>query len=153
MRKKKNEVTLYDGGLIALLVFVCILVVVATAKITEEVRRECEGRLARERIAIPHYSDDELITKYYQIGAELQGLLDDLEGARGQAARYSLEQSKKSSEGHSGGAAAGFAEGFSKGFNPGVANERLIKIKIGVLRQIKALYLTEIAKRRLKLPG
>ena len=107
--QKKGGVKLYDGGLIALLVFVCILAVVAVGQITKEVRREYKKRLARERIAIPYYSDDELITNYYQIDAKLQGVLDDLEGTRGQATRYSLEQSKKTSEGYSGGAAAGFA--------------------------------------------
>ena len=47
--QKKGGVKLYDGGLIALLVFVCILAVVAVGQRTKEVRRECEERLARER--------------------------------------------------------------------------------------------------------
>lgn len=140
--QKKNEVTLYQGHLIALLLFVCILAVFVGC----QEAKKCEERLARERIAIPHYSDDELITNYYQIDAELQGTLDDLEGARRQAQRHSLEQSEDSGEG-------GFVQGFARGFNPGVVNERLIKIKVDTLRQIRALYLAEIAKRGLKLPG
>ena len=144
--KKKNEVTLYDGGLMFLVIVVCILVLVGVGKITYEEKRKWEEIFTAERIAIPDYSDDELITNYYQIDAELQGALDDLESARGQATRYSLEQRKKTSEG-------GFGEGFARTYNPGVANERFIKIKVDTLRQIIALYLAEIAKRGIKLPG
>jgi len=146
---KKNEVKLYDGGLIVLLVIVIILAVVGTAHVARETAREYEEKLARERIGIPDYSDDELIARYYQINAELQGALDDLESARRQAVRYSLEQSKDSGRG---GAAGGFAQGFARGYNPGVVSERIIKIKVDILRQIRALYLTEIARRGLKLP-
>lgn len=151
MRKKKNEVTLYDGGLIALLVFVCVLAVVAVGQRAKEVRRECEERLARERIAIPYYSDDELIMRYYQIDAELQGDLDDLESAREQATRHELREASKDYSG--GGDAGGFAKGFARGFNPGVITEDLVRVKIDTLRQIRALYLAEIARRGLKLPG
>lgn len=150
--QKKNGVKLYDGGLIVLLVFVCVLAVVVVGQKAKEVKKECKERLARERIAIPYYSDDELITNYYQIGAELQGALDDLKGARGQAVRHSLEQSREKSY-SGGGAAGGFAQGFARGFNPGVIGERLTRIKVNTLRQIRALYLAEIAKRGLKLPG
>lgn len=134
--KKKNEVTLYDGGLIVLLVF-AIIVVVAIGQAGEEakeIRRKSEERLARERIAISSYVDDELITNYYQIDAELEGALDDLESARR-------------------GTGGGFAEGFLRGYKGGVTEERLIKIKVDTLRQIRALYLAEIARRGLKLPG
>lgn len=148
--QKKEGVKLYDGGLIALLVFVCVFALVAAGQKAKEVRRECKERLAREKIAIPDYSDDELITNYYQINAELQGTLDDLESARRQAVRHSLEQSEDSG---GGGAVGGFAQGFARGYNPGVINEGLIKIKVNTLRQIRALYLTEIARRGLKLPG
>lgn len=134
--RKKNEVTLYDGGLIVLLVFVCIVAVAVgqAGQEAKEIRRKCEERLAREKIAISSYADDELITNYYQIDAELEGALDDLEGARR-------------------GAGGGFAEGFLRGYKGGVTEECLIKIKIDTLRQIRALYLTEIARRELKLPG
>jgi len=149
--RRKNEVTLYQGGLIALLVFVCVLAVVVVGQRAKEVKKECKGRLAKERIAIPYYSDDELITRYYQISAELQGALDDLEGARGQATRHELREASKDYNG--GGAAGGFAQGFARGFNPGVIEERLTRIKVDTLRQIRALYLAEIARRGLKLPG
>ena len=149
--RRKNEVTLYQGGLIALLVFVCILAVVVVGQRAKEVRRECGERLARERIAIPYYSDDELITRYYQISAELQGALDDLEGARRQAVREEIREASKDYGG--GGAVGGFAEGFSRGFKAGVIEERLTRIKVDTLRQIRALYLAEIAKRGLNLPG
>lgn len=69
--QKKGGVKLYDGGLIVLLVFVCLLALVVVGQRAKEVRRECKERLARERTAIPYYSDDELIARYYQIGAEL----------------------------------------------------------------------------------
>lgn len=148
--RKKDGVTLYDGGLIILLVLVCILAVVGTAYVTGETEREYKERLVRERRVIPYYSDDELIARYYQIEAELQGDLDDLESARGQATRYELREASKDYSG--GGAVGGFAQGFARGFNPGVANERLIKIKVDAVRQIRVLYLAEIAKRGLKLP-
>jgi len=134
-----------------LLSVVALALILAGCQTAKEVRREGEDRLAREKIAVPHYSDNELITNYYQINAELQGALDDLESARRQATRYSLEQSKKTSEG--GGFAQGFAEGFARTYNPGVANERFFRIKVDTLRQIRALYLGEIARRGLKLPG
>lgn len=149
--QNKKEVKLYDGGLIALLVFVCILAVVAVGQRAKEVRREWEERLARERRAIPYYGDDELITRYYQIKGELQGLLDDLESARGQATRHELREASKDYSG--GGFWGGFAQGFARGFNPGVFSEGLIKRKINTLRQIRALYLAEIFKRGLNLPG
>lgn len=149
--QKKEEVKLYDGGLIALLVFVGVLAVVAVGQRAKEVRRECGERLARERRAIPYYSDDELITRYYQVDAELQGDLDDLESARGQATRHELREASKDYSG--GGAAGGFAKGFARGFNPGVITEGLVRVKIETLRQIRALYLAEIARRGLKLPG
>ena len=134
--RKKNEVTLYDGGLIVLLVFVCIVVVAVgqAGQEAKEIRRKCEERLAREKIAISSYADDELITNYYQIDAELEGALDDLESARR-------------------GAGGGFAEGFLRAYKGGVTEECLIKIKVDTLRQIRALYLTEIAKRGVKLAG
>ena len=125
--QKKGGVKLYDGGLIALLVFVCVLAVVAVGQRAKEVRRECEERLARERIAIPYYSDDELITNYYQIDAELQGALDS---------------SKKV-----------MILPMGKGFIGKSDRGKLVKIKVDTLRQIRALYLAEIAKRGLKLPG
>jgi len=125
--RKRNEVTLYQGGLIALLVFVCILAVVAAGQRAKEARRACEERLARERIAIPSYADDELITRYYQIDAELQGALDSSKKI------MILPMGK------------GFIGKFDRG--------KLVKIKIDTLRQIRALYLAEIAKRGLKLPG
>jgi len=74
-----------------------------------------------------------------------------LEGTRRQATRHELREASKDYSG--GGAAGGFAQGFAKTYNPGVANERLIKIKVDTLRQIRALYLAEIARRGLKLPG
>jgi len=123
--QKKGGVKLYDGGLIALLVFVCILAVVAVGQRTKEVRRECEERLARERRAIPYYSDDELIAKYYQIEAELEGTLDSAKKA------IILPMGE------------GFIVSSSKG--------ALTKKKINTLRQIRVLYLTEITRRRLKL--
>lgn len=144
--KKKDEVTLYDGGLIALLVFVCLLAVVVVGQRAKEVKKESKERLATERRAISYYSNDELITNYYQIDAELQGALDNLEGARRQAVR---EEIREVSVDHRG----GFAEGFSRGFKVGVIKERLIRIKVDMLRQIRALYLAEIARRGLKLPG
>lgn len=67
--QKKGGVKLYDGGLIALLVFVCVLAVVVVGQKAKEVKKECKERLAREGIAILYYSDDELVTNYYQIGA------------------------------------------------------------------------------------
>lgn len=56
-------------------------------------------------------SDDELIPNYYQIEAELQGTLDNLEGARRQATRHELREASKDYSG--GGAAGGFAKGFA----------------------------------------
>jgi len=125
--QKKRGVKLYDGGLIALLVFVCVLAVVAVGQRAKEVRRECEERLARERIAIPYYSDDELIANYYQIDAELEGLLESAEAA--------------------------MILPMGKGFIVSSGKGALTKKKINTLRQIRALYLTEIARRGLKLPG
>ena len=129
-----------------MLIVVCILSLVAVGKVTYEEERKWDEIFAKERIAIPDYSDDELITRYYQIGAELERALDDLESARGQATRYSLEQSKKTSGG-------GFGEGFARTYNPGVANERFFRIKVDTLREIRALYLDEIAMRGIELPG
>lgn len=126
-KKKKNEVTLYDGGLIALLVFVCVFALVAAGQKAKEVRRECEERLARERIAIPYYSDDELITRYYQIDAELQDLLESAEVTT--------------------------ILPMGKGFIASSGKRALTKKRINTVRQIRALYLTEIARRGLKLPG
>ena len=113
-----------------LMLLTALLLVVAVAGagcITSAEVAKWEERFAKERIAISDYSDDDLITRYYQIKGELEGALDDLESARGQATRYSLEQSKKTSEG-------GFAEGFARTYNPGVANERFIRIKVDTLR-------------------
>ncbi len=133
---KKNEVKLYDGGLIILLVLVGIIVVAVgqAGQEAKEIRRKYEERLVREEIAISSYADDELITNYYQIDAELEGALDDLEGARR-------------------GIGEGFAEGFLREYKGGVTEERLIKIKVDTLRQIRALYLAEITRRGLKLAG
>ena len=125
--QKKGEVRLYDGGLIALLVFVCILAVVAVGQRAKEVRRECEERLARERRAIPYYSDDELITNYYQIDAELQGLLESAEVA--------------------------MILPMGEGFIASSGKRALTKKRINTVRQIRALYLAEIARRGLKLLG
>jgi len=148
--RKKNGVTLYDGGLILLLVVVIIGFVVSVAKRQEQIKKEYGERLAKERIFVSTYSDNELIAKYYQIEAELQNALDELGTARGQAMREEIGKINENYTG--GGAVGGFAQGFSKSFNVGAINERLIKIKIKILRQIGALYLTEIAKRELKLP-
>jgi len=126
-KKKKNEVMLYDGGLIALLVFVCVFALVAAGQKAKEVRRECEERLATERIAIPYYSDDELITRYYQIDAELQDLLESAEVTT--------------------------ILPMGKGFIASSGKRALTKKRINTVRQIRALYLAEIARRGLKLPG
>lgn len=125
--QKKEGVKLYDGGLIVLLVFVCILAVVAAGQKAKKVRRECEERLARERIAIPYYSDDELITRYYQIDAELQDLLESAEVT--------------------------MILPMGKGFIASSGKRALTKKRINTVRQIRALYLAEIARRGLKLPG
>jgi len=124
--KKKDGVTLYSGGLIMLLVFVCVLAVVAVGQRAKEVRRECKERSARERRGIPHYSDNELITGYYQIEAELQDLLEDAEVA--------------------------IILPMGEGFIASSGKRALTKKRINTVRQIRALYLAEIAKRGLKLP-
>lgn len=147
--QRKNGIKLYDGGLIALLVFVCVLAVVVVGQRAKEVRRKYEERLAREKRAIPYYNDEELIAKYYRTKAELQGALDDLGGARNEAMG---EEIRETSRDYGGGFAGGFAEGFSRAFRAGAIKERLIKMKVETLRQMRALYLTEIARRGLKLP-
>ncbi|NQS90590.1 hypothetical protein HQ584_12470, partial [Patescibacteria group bacterium] len=83
--------------------------------------------------------------------AELQGTLDDLESARRQATREEIRETNKDYSG--GGFAQGLAQGLGREFNVGVIKENLIKIKVDTLRQIRALYLGEIARRGLKLPG
>jgi len=123
--RKKNEVMLYDGGLTLLLVLVVILTIVL-AQNAKRVKDECRERLTKERISTPYYSDNELITKYYQIEAELQNAL-------GSAKKTIILP-------------------IGKGFIASSGKGTLIKKKINTLRQIRALYLAEIYKRGLKLP-
>lgn len=145
--RKQNELTLYEGGLIVLLIFASILLLVVVSKSAKNIRKKYGQILASEKIAIPHYTDDELLERYYQIEIELQETLDDLESTRAQAMRRTIED--KTTD-HAGGAAGGFAKGFSKGFDVSAIEERLIRIKIKLLRQIKVLFVIEINKRGLR---
>lgn len=134
--KKQNELTLYEGGLIVLLIFASILLLVVVKKSAKNIREKYGQILASEKIAIPHYTDDELLERYYQIEIELQEALDDLEGARVKAMRQTIGDLS--------------TEGFSKGFDVSAIEERLIRIKIKLLRQIKVLFVIEINKRGLR---
>jgi len=71
--------------------------------------------------------------------AELRNTLDELETARGQAMREEVRK------------ATGNVQGFARGFNVGEVGEAFIRKKVNTLREIKALYLIEMAKRGIKL--
>jgi len=141
--RKKDGVTLYNGGLIVL----GVILLLADYKIQEEQNRKEALRKAEETRqmieTISNYTDDELIAKYYEVDTELQKKLDERQQAKEEQTRKALTQEEYS----------GFWGGFAKAMVTGPSiKESLITFEINDLRKIKAMILTEIHKRGLGLP-
>jgi len=130
--RKKNEVTLYNGGLIVLGVLILIFVAQFVAQQKQEIKSKYEQIVENEKVAVSSYTDKELVQKYYEISAEIKSYEELLE-KRKSVYIQSFGSSYFAQSGEGGG-----------------LKDYEIKKKLEALRKIRALYLSEIYERELK---
>jgi len=126
--------TLVIGALVLLLATYALLFVVVGQKATSQ--REKYAKEEQELVKfIRMCSDNELVSKYYEIDSKLQIALDELNIAQGGATREAISNIGSKYKTYTGGISIAFA-----------------KKKVEHLRKMRAILLTEVYKRELKIP-
>jgi len=126
--------TLVIGALVLLLATYALLFVVVGQKATSQ--REKYAKEEQELVKfIRMCSDNELVSKYYEIDSKLQIALDELNIAQGGATREAISNIGSKYKIYTGGISIAFA-----------------KKKVEYLRKMRAILLTEVYKRELKIP-